>query len=560
MIYTDEQLKAKITEMIRIFETEAVEFKSATSNFSFSEIGKYFSALSNEANLRSLREAWLIFGVTNQKEIRGTSYRKDKQGGSLQSLKKEIAASTNERLTFLEIYETELEGLAVDKVYAKIRNERYRYIAGQQTLFPEEVDQYEPGLIKEILNNCIAHSDSVFSLNADWGEGKTFFTLQAKMILEYFNPNCKQVENIKARLDSLFTLAGTAMRKPEMTRTIFPVYYNAWLYDDHKDPLSSFLYFLSVTFQKKYSKLDSNGLKKLGCALNIITTWKRGFAVELEEIGEAVAGKDTSAKIEYLEDAKLLVDEAFHDLLEGNDGLVVFVDEIDRCSPRYAVDFLECIKHFFGCSNVQFVFSTNIKQLAETICNVYGAGFDGTRYLNKFFDCPLELPPADTSCVLRNINAMQTAGFVESFAQSLMKSLHLSIREANDFYGQAPGIASRCHNVIRNNWFRPSDNFAYACYPIMLFALSLVDRKKYDSFKNGSGEKLFLDLLFQWRDWRALAYRTLLKDSRDQTLEDSILAEAISADYKRIFCSETAQDIEVSELRQSVLALSSLIG
>lgn len=49
--------------------------------------------------------------------------------------------------------------LAVDKVYAKIRNEKYRYIAGQQTLFPEEVDQYDPSLIKEILNNCIAHSD-----------------------------------------------------------------------------------------------------------------------------------------------------------------------------------------------------------------------------------------------------------------------------------------------------------------------------------------------------------------------------------------------------------------
>lgn len=113
MIYTDEQLRSKITEMIRIFETEAVEFKEAKSSYSFNDIGKYFSALSNEANLRSLREAWLIFGVTNQKEIRGTSYRQDKQGGSLQSLKKEIAASTNERLTFLEIYETELDGCRI---------------------------------------------------------------------------------------------------------------------------------------------------------------------------------------------------------------------------------------------------------------------------------------------------------------------------------------------------------------------------------------------------------------------------------------------------------------
>ena len=49
--------------------------------------------------------------------------------------------------------------LAVDKVYAKIRNEKYRYIAEELTLFPEEVNQYDPNLIKELINNCIAHSD-----------------------------------------------------------------------------------------------------------------------------------------------------------------------------------------------------------------------------------------------------------------------------------------------------------------------------------------------------------------------------------------------------------------
>ena len=84
MIYTAEQLRKKILELIQVFETEVVEFKEAKSNYSFSDIGKYFSALSNEANLRSLCEAWLIFGITNQKEIRGSSYRKDKQGASLQ--------------------------------------------------------------------------------------------------------------------------------------------------------------------------------------------------------------------------------------------------------------------------------------------------------------------------------------------------------------------------------------------------------------------------------------------------------------------------------------------
>ena len=63
MIYTDAQLKEKIVQMLVTFENEVVEFKEARSNYHFNDIGKYFSALSNEANLRGLQEAWLIFGI-----------------------------------------------------------------------------------------------------------------------------------------------------------------------------------------------------------------------------------------------------------------------------------------------------------------------------------------------------------------------------------------------------------------------------------------------------------------------------------------------------------------
>jgi len=437
------------------------------------------------------------------------------------------------------------------------------------------VDPTDENILQSLTNNTYGRNEnlrcylelldkatdiSVFSLNADWGEGKTFFTLQAKMILEYLNPNCKQDEDTKTQLDALFTLPKTAMRKPEMTRTVFPVYYNAWLYDDHKDPLSSFLYFLSVTFQKKYSKLDSNGLRKLARALEIITDWKCGITVDLEKVGEAVTGQDTASKITYLEDAKHLVDEAFHDLLEGNDGLIVFVDEIDRCSPRYAVDFLECIKHFFGCANVQFVFSTNIKQLAETICNVYGAGFDGTRYLNKFFDCSLELPPVDIEHMSRNFGTWPRTYTVNSFAHSLIRSLHLSIRETNDYYGQALLITDRCQKAISNIWFSDADEFSYTCYPITLFALSLTDRKKYDSFKSGTAETLFVSLLQQWEGWQRFVRKSLFRNDPNIPQDETVLIDAVKADYNRVFASVVGRDTELAELRQKIFELASLLG
>ena len=102
MIYADNQLKEKILNLVVTFENEVIEFKEARSNYSFNDIGKYFSALSNEANLRGLQEAWLVFGISDEKEIVGTEFRK--QGG-LHNLKKEIVNGTNERLTFMEIYE-----------------------------------------------------------------------------------------------------------------------------------------------------------------------------------------------------------------------------------------------------------------------------------------------------------------------------------------------------------------------------------------------------------------------------------------------------------------------
>lgn len=48
--------------------------------------------------------------------------------------------------------------LSIDNVFARIRNLKYRYIK-DGTLFPDEIDRYDPYNIKEALSNCIAHQD-----------------------------------------------------------------------------------------------------------------------------------------------------------------------------------------------------------------------------------------------------------------------------------------------------------------------------------------------------------------------------------------------------------------
>jgi len=308
---TIDELKQTLQQLRNLTaETEVVEFKEARNNYDFSKLGKYFSALCNEANLNGKPFAWLVFGIENKHHnIVNSQFRPQRK--DLDSLKSEIANKTTNRITFIEIYELHLpegrvimfqipaapkgfpiafEGhyygrdseelvplnleeieriraqaatedwsaailpqatlddldeeaihvarvnfknkfpektaevdvwdditflnkakiaikgkitrtaiillgkeesehfinpaeakirwllkdsrgndkdymivgcpllLAVDTVYLKIRNLKYRYIK-DGTLFPDEVNQYEPYTIREALNNCIAHQD-----------------------------------------------------------------------------------------------------------------------------------------------------------------------------------------------------------------------------------------------------------------------------------------------------------------------------------------------------------------------------------------------------------------
>jgi len=84
-------------------ETEWVEFKEAKNDYSFEKLGKYFSALSNEAALAGRSQGWLVFGVNDQHIVVGTHYRNSRP--HLDKLKKEVADKTSNRLSFIEIYE-----------------------------------------------------------------------------------------------------------------------------------------------------------------------------------------------------------------------------------------------------------------------------------------------------------------------------------------------------------------------------------------------------------------------------------------------------------------------
>jgi ATP-dependent DNA helicase RecG len=74
----DKTALEKILKQLRSLkaENEVVEFKEAKTQYHFDKIGEYFSALSNEANLKGQNSAWLVFGIRDKdKSIVGSQFR-----------------------------------------------------------------------------------------------------------------------------------------------------------------------------------------------------------------------------------------------------------------------------------------------------------------------------------------------------------------------------------------------------------------------------------------------------------------------------------------------------
>jgi len=105
-----------LNTLIERFEYELVEFKEASNDYKQDEIGKYFSAISNEANLKGQQYGWLVFGVRNKdRAIVGSEYRNTK---GLDTLKQEISDNTTGAMTFIDVFE----------VYPIVDNEPKRVI------------------------------------------------------------------------------------------------------------------------------------------------------------------------------------------------------------------------------------------------------------------------------------------------------------------------------------------------------------------------------------------------------------------------------------------------
>ena len=131
--------------------------------------------------------------------------------------------------------------------------------------------------------------------------------------------------------------------------------------------------------------------------------------------------------------------------LAADKPIILFIDELDRCRPDYAVDMLEVIKHVFDVENVKVVLVTNTKQLRAAINHRYGVEVDAQKYLDKFLKYSFALPDK----IVARFEEERTLVSVEYFKQLIRNSRMAS--ELQGLIGQRIILNFISDMIERNN-------------------------------------------------------------------------------------------------------------
>lgn len=343
-------------------------------------------------------------------------------------------------------------------------------------------------MLNAIEDNC------TIALEGNWGSGKTFFVKQVKMVLDAHNPNYQPVNGflteerrkvIKEKCSEFNVEDGSTELKPQLC-----VYYDAWQNDNDEDPILSLVYSIVKEIGSEFSFNKKSTLDICSELINLVCD------KDISKLIKVLKGENALDLIKKTKDEAEKVSEFLQSLLpEVGERLIVFVDELDRCKPSYAVKLLERIKHYFLDEEITFVFSVNINELQHTIKKHYGSDFDATRYLDRFFDLRATLPKFDLEKYYANIGFELNEKMFNYVCASVINKYQFEMRNIAKYIRLAKIAVPK--SVRKGDMlFVPEKraSFIYNTYviPIMI-GLKLTDAKRFENFVNGKDCTPLLD-------------------------------------------------------------------
>lgn len=281
--------------------------------------------------------------------------------------------------------------------------------------------------LSKMLTNL--NDNYIISIDGAWGSGKTFFVKQFKYLLEHiseYTDNCVFCE-----------LDKDVIKKCSNNNLV--VYYNAWINDNHNGyPLESIIYSILNDYPNYKSILPNfDGFKKIFKDFTNNLIYKISYeTIDISSIDKIKSFEDYAKEINTIEEKKNIFNKLINYLLNDDKRLILIIDELDRCKPTFAVELLETIKHFYNNKKITILLSTNNCELAHTIKKVYGNEFNGYGYLNKFYDCIVNLDNNNEEIEKFLENNMEFNGdgnYSIKVVKLLFNYYHFSLRECNKY-------------------------------------------------------------------------------------------------------------------------------
>ncbi|MBQ4076700.1 MAG: AAA family ATPase [Mailhella sp.] len=127
----------------------------------------------------------------------------------------------------------------------------------------------------------------------------------------------------------------------------------------------------------------------------------------------------------------------------GEKELVIFIDELDRCRPDFALNVFELVKHIFDIEGVKFIFVFNSEQIKSMIRNRYGFDVDSETYIEKFIKMSINIPQIMSSyyevsaslrlyCLkmkeMQKDHLIKRDSFIYKFIEEFIKNNNISLR------------------------------------------------------------------------------------------------------------------------------------
>lgn len=324
------------------------------------------------------------------------------------------------------------------------------------------------------------NSMNSIALDGRWGSGKTFFVKQCALLINAKN----SLSNIdKDIAQSILKVTKESNSFEGLTdNNLLAIYFDAWENDSNEDPVLALIYRIVQQLDLKTNGFDLNHLVHvLGTIVDVITD--RPISNAISSLKEC----DFLDVIHKHEDLETIIKKFFEEVLfEKAERLVIFVDELDRCRPSYAVCLLERIEHYFINDRITFVFSVNLEQLQHTIKNFYGNDFDACRYLDRFFDLRLSLPPINTTKYYNYLNLSNNI-VGDRVLMRIQQTFNMSIREFCKFYDSVKVSGMK-------SYYNETEDFMFKYIVTLCLALKITNITLHDEFIEGKNIQPLLDL------------------------------------------------------------------